>query len=83
MIHFFEVGKFMNHDVIYDFIRRQQKSPVEVKVMFGAAASPSRFLFSDGDAVVRDTHNVAVMRRFSVENLMRLQINRIFLSAIL
>ena len=32
MIHFPEMGKFMDHNVIYDLIRCQQKAPVEVRL---------------------------------------------------
>ena len=67
MIHFFSVGKFVYHNIIQDFFRGEDQTPVEIQVSFAGAASPAGFLFPDRDTAVGYAHFSGVGCGFSFE----------------
>ena len=60
MIHFLQMAEFMYHYIIQHFRRCQYQFPVKVQILLTAAASPSCFLFSDGDIAVRNKRKISV-----------------------
>lgn len=46
-----QMAQLVHHYIVQDSGRRQHEPPVEGESSFGAAASPTGFLISDGDAV--------------------------------
>lgn len=68
MIHLYPVGEFVNDNIIYDLLRGEDESPVEVQVTKAAAASPAGLLFSNRDTVVGDIHYGCVVGDFLGEH---------------
>ena len=57
--------------IVQHFLRGEDETPVEVEIAFAATASPAGFLLPDGDAPVRDTHDVRVVFCLAGEGIPR------------
>ena len=59
VIHLFQVGKFMDDDVVDDWLWHHYEPPVEVQVSFLGAATPTSPRSSDAQSAIGDSQSRA------------------------
>ena len=69
VVHLSAVGQLMDHNIIQDFLRRQDQPPVKVQIAFVAAAPPPRFLLTDRDPPVGYAHEPGVIGCLACEDV--------------
>lgn len=69
MIHLFSMRQLMDYNIIEHIFGGKDQPPVVVEISLAGAASPSRFLFPDGDASVGDVHDGCIVSGFLCENI--------------
>ena len=56
MIHLYQMTKFMDNNIIHNFIRCKHKQTVKVQILFCTAASPPRLLIPNCNTTVAYIH---------------------------
>jgi hypothetical protein len=54
VVHLLHMGKLMDNNIVYDWLRHHKELPVEVEITFLGAAAPACLGSPDGQPIIPD-----------------------------